>query len=891
MSQLTPGQNSSDVLTSPSLATGLTSTLKPDQKPRRRVLSLSRQFTLFFFFFILGLFAIIALTSIQQFNDATGATASRLGNPIVKRAAALIDGDAFEKLSQTLDPLDPFYDATRLKLLALKEEVQCLYLYTMIPYDDKQSRFVIDAGTPGEAGFSPLGAFEDITDYTSAYQKTYETQQPQAGQMDLQNSWGWVISTYAPIFNSSGKMVGLIGCDFEAETIFNSIFKRILQQFVYATLFMFIGLLIYRRLSRSITKQNQELIKITEKAERASRHKSDFLARASHEIRTPLNAIIGLSELARRERGSDKGLEYILGVKTAGASLLSIINDILDFSKIESGNLPIIEAPYDTASLLNDALTVIRVHLAEKPLELFLEISPDIPCTLIGDFGRVKQILLNLLNNAVKYTKDGFIKFSAQVEKIQPDQIQFIFTVADSGVGIKPEDMERLFKHFTRLEEKREGGVEGTGLGLAIAQSLAQAMGGDITVNSVYGQGSTFVAKIHQKVLDWRPMADISELTPRLTEIQRVTFRAPQASVLVVDDFHSNLLVAEGLLTPYQMTISTALNGHEAVEAATNFDFDLILMDHMMPGLDGLETTKLIRGLQAHHHEKTPIIALTANAIIGSKEMFLANGFNDFLAKPIEFSKLDEVLARWIPQEKQLPISVAEAEAQAAEVLQNRLTNLGAPKAFDQLASIEGLDLEVALNSAGGSVDRLFRLLSVFLDDVRSGERVLINTPPNLPSLATHTHALKSALSNLGHLSLASVAAKLEGFARVGDLTAIERVLPEFRDNLRSLTNRVANVILERRSQSDAQSSWEISPQTRDRVKDLAQALAEKDFDALEIAMEKLTALNKLTPNSFFSDWIDQVANQILNADYDQATQSVANFLDAAQSPAKPSDN
>ncbi|MDR2112038.1 MAG: response regulator, partial [Candidatus Accumulibacter sp.] len=382
-------------------------------------------------------------------------------------------------------------------------------------------------------------------------------------------------------------------------------------------------------------------------AERATEAKSGFLARMSHEIRTPMNAIIGLSELAQREYGKPKALEYITGIKSAGASLLAIINDILDFSKIESGKLPIHSALYDTGSLLNDVLTIIRVRMAETPLELILETSPGIPGAMIGDAGRIKQVLLNLLSNAVKYTHEGFIKFSVFCEPAGEDVIALTFVVRDSGIGIRPEDMPKLFGEFARIDEKRNSRVEGTGLGLAIARNLCRMMGGDITVASEYGKGSTFTATLTQTVSDWKPMGNMTDMPARRAEAQRVTFIAPDTDVLIVDDFPSNLLVAEGLLVPYKMRVFTCMNGREAVELVRERPFDLVLMDHMMPEMDGVEATHAIRAMREERGRTMPIVALTANAVSGMKEMFLENGFNDFLSKPIDVPKLDAVLKKW----------------------------------------------------------------------------------------------------------------------------------------------------------------------------------------------------------------------------------------------------
>ncbi|MDR3321227.1 MAG: hypothetical protein LBS93_02175, partial [Synergistaceae bacterium] len=526
---------------------------------------LKASIALFFALFVFAIFSVIIYTSVQQINDAASVIASRLGYPIVKRAAAFVDGDAFENLARTLDENDPFYDEIRLKLLALKEETQVLYLYTMAPYTETVHRFIIDGGRPGDDGFSPLGAKEDITDYTSAYVRTYETKSMQSGEMNLQSTWGWVISAYAPILNSAGDMVGIIGCDFEAESVYQAIYARILQQIVFVVVFIAIGSILYFSLLKAITRQNQKLIDMNKAFQAASESKSMFLARMSHEIRTPMNAIIGMNELAIRDYGHPEALEYLHDIRQAGATLLSIINDILDFSKIESGHIEITAARYETASLLNDALAIIRVRLGDKPVELLADIDPSIPAFMTGDEVRVRQILLNILSNAQKYTDEGLIKFTARWEKIGDETVNLLFSVEDSGIGIKREDIGHLFGDFSRVDLKRNKNIQGSGLGLLITRLLCRAMGGDVTVTSEYGQGSVFTATIRQNCADYVPMGHIEGRVFSRAEAGGVRFTAPDFRVLIVDDNAANLKVAAGLLAPYMMKVDTCLSGEESV--------------------------------------------------------------------------------------------------------------------------------------------------------------------------------------------------------------------------------------------------------------------------------------------------------------------------------------
>ncbi|MDR1686894.1 MAG: response regulator [Desulfovibrio sp.] len=609
---------------------------------------------LFWFFaaFITVIFAVIIFNTIQQFNDVTLLVNSRMGLPLAQRAAALIDGDAFEKLTKTLDPQDPFYEETRLKLLRIKQDSGCLYLYTMAPYTDTVHLFIIDGSAePGDPAFSPLGSKEPLYAYDSAYFRTYAMKTPQFSKIHPQMDWGILISTYVPIFNSSGAVVGIVGCDFDAADIRSRIVAHVIRQMLLLCMFLLIGFYLYRLLLDAVKRQNLALQEMNRKVLAASEAKNAFLTRTSHEIRTPMNAIIGMSELAQREPCPPRALEYIAGIRNAGANLLGIINDILDFAGIESGTLRIHPAPYETASLLHDVLTVARIRAEEKALALPTDIPPDIPRSMVGDAGRVRQILLNLLSNAVKYTDAGFVKFSAYATPDADDAVRLTFVVEDSGIGIRQEDLPKLFREFVRIGEKRRGGTEGTGLGLSIARSLCRAMDGDIAVRSEYGRGSVFTAELKQTVHDRRPMGAVTRAAEKRAERQRAGFIAPEAELLIVDDLPANLLVAEGLLAPYRVRVTTCANGREAVDLVRERPFDLVLMDHMMPVMDGVEAARAVRA-QGGERRTVPIVALTANAVSGMREMFLANGFNDFLSKPIDVLELDAVLARWIPAGK-----------------------------------------------------------------------------------------------------------------------------------------------------------------------------------------------------------------------------------------------
>jgi CheY-like chemotaxis protein len=506
-------------------------------------------------------------------------------------------------------------------------------------------------------------------------------------------------------------------------------------------------------------------------AEVASRAKSDFLAKMSHEIRTPMNAIIGMAELALREDTLNGAREHILTVKQSGANLLSIINDILDFSKIETGKLEIVPGDYSFSSLINDVISIIRMRVVDSQVSFIVNMDSNIPNALIGDEIRIRQVLLNLLGNAVKFTEKGVVSLTVNRETTGTHSVNLVLEIMDSGKGIKREDMKNLFGEYVQFDLEKNKGTEGTGLGLAITLGIVKAMNGNIKVQSEYGKGSVFIITLPQGVRSPKALASVENPDKKkvliyerrgmyansiifsidnlgvnctlvlsdaefyekiasgeysfvfisfamykqnkaaimdldtdlkiviLTEFGEtipeknlnilampvhsisianilngetdkfsysesneniVRFTAPDANILVVDDVITNLKVAKGLLAPYKMQVALCKSGMSAIDAVKANRYDLVFMDHRMPGMDGIEATEHIRaldvpvpaGAEDRYFQKVPIIALTANAVSGTKEMFLQNGFNDFLSKPIDTIKLNAVLEKWIPKGK-----------------------------------------------------------------------------------------------------------------------------------------------------------------------------------------------------------------------------------------------
>jgi signal transduction histidine kinase/ActR/RegA family two-component response regulator len=422
-------------------------------------------------------------------------------------------------------------------------------------------------------------------------------------------------------------------------------------------------------LARQVDIRTADLKLASERAEqakqdalRANELKTLFLARMSHEIRTPMNVIIGFSEILLQQNLSREAQEVVQNIQNASDNLLSIINEILDISKVEAGKIEIVNRDYTLPYLIQDVESIIKNRIAEKSLRLISTMDNSLPSVLNGDKTRVRQILLNLLSNAVKYTREGFITFTVSGEKDPEDdgRITLRFVVSDTGIGIKQEDMSKLFVRFVRLDESRNQAVEGTGLGLVISQNLCRLMGGEITVQSAYGKGSVFTVTLPQKISDPRPIAKFRPEPNVNAKKRNVLFTAPEARILTVDDALPSLVVLKGLLAPYEMHIDLCKSGQNAISAVKRNHYDLIIMDHMMPGMDGMDTAKILRGME--RGKDVPIIMLTANAFVGMKEMFLKSGFDDYLSKPIEVEKLDRAMDRWLPVKLKIP-RTAQTEA------------------------------------------------------------------------------------------------------------------------------------------------------------------------------------------------------------------------------------
>lgn len=702
--------------------------------------------------------------------------------------------------------------------------------------------------------------------------------------------------------------------------------------------------------------------------EKAANMKSDFLANMSHEIRTPMNAVIGMAEMALREDLPPAARDYINQIKASGKSLLTIINDILDFSKIESGKMDINIVPYEPMSLINDVSGIIMTRLQEKDVELILDIAPTIPNQLSGDSIRIKQVLINLATNAVKFTNHGQVIITMNASARSEDEIQLQISVKDTGIGIKEQDLAKLFQSFQQLDSKRNRNIEGTGLGLAISKQLVTLMQGEIHAESTYEQGSTFSFSLPQKIIDRSPSISVRDsasvlavgfisnpylrnqlkndtaslnveylelstasdlftasfltgpsnknrflfvehvcFTPAIEEFiqhhpqitailmvdffatlkknipnllivkkplyalnlamifnreaihydfhdsknQGISFIAPEARVLIVDDNDINLTVTEGLLEPLKMKVSTASGGMEALEMITSHHYDLIFMDHMMPELDGVETTHMIRNSYPEY-QNIPIIALTANAVDGTKELFLQAGMNDFIPKPIELQLLISKVRQWLPPEKLL-------KAQG-------LSSVTKDASPSKSIPVDDLDTETAIHLLGSEalfwkvLKNYYRMIEKKASLIKSMEE-----QENWERYTIEVHALKSASKQIGALRLSEQAAALEQAGTAKDAATIHQNTDAMLTLYRHYQSALEPFFPEEEQKNEPKHA--VSTETlHSSFRDMKDALENLDIDRMETIMNALKQYQFDEPQQ---DMLNQLATAIEAFDVD----------------------
>lgn len=577
---------------------------------------------------------------------------------------------------------------------------------------------------------------------------------------------------------------------------------------------------------------NRKLSETAQQANQANEAKSHFLSTMSHDIRTPMNAILGLNEMVLRDSHDETIIGYSENIRTAGNTLLGLINDILDFSKIEAGRMDIVNVDYSFVSALNDLVNMVQKKAEDKGLAFNMDVDRDIPSILHGDEIRIKQVITNILSNAVKYTKEGSVTFSVGYEKIpdKPDSIILKISVADTGIGIKPEDMDKLFKAFERIEEKRNRSIEGTGLGMTIAQSFLAMMGSHLEVKSVYGEGSVFSFDLEQKVVKWDPVGNYEDAFKRSLKERRnyrEKFTAPHAKVLVVDDTPVNLTVFASLLSRTKIQIDTAESGDEAVPMYKNKHYDVIFLDHMMPDKDGIETLEEMRSLKGMPNDETPIICLTANAISGMREMYIKAGFDDYITKPIDPDRLEAMLLQYLPKGKIAPASNDDEDDDY--VIPDFLFNL------------EEIDVGSGLTHCGNG-DSYMSTLKMYLDTAAGNADDIEKfwAARDIKNTTIKVHALKSTSRVIGALKLGEFAARLEKAGDIGDTETLDKELSDLVAQYRKLAKDLEPLNEQDDSQGDDARPLITADELAEAYEALSEFCASFDFDSVVHVVQSL---------------------------------------------------
>lgn len=607
-----------------------------------------------------------------------------------------------------------------------------------------------------------------------------------------------------------------------------------------------------------------EIKQVRHQAEKASIAKSEFLANMSHEIRTPMNAIIGLNDIIMEECGDTEIYAHAKDVQSAAKNLLTIINDILDLSKVEAGKMELVNVNYYIKTMADEVMGMMDMAASQRGLILKYECDETIPCRYRGDDGRIKQILINILSNAIKFTDKGYVyaQITGKPGKNEEEEL-ITFCVKDTGCGIKEEDLEKIFEDFRQVDSKRNRSAEGTGLGLAIVKHLVELMEGTIRVESTYGKGTTVTITIPQKIVDKRPVSETPEIVQTERKITDM-FTAPGVKVLIVDDNVINRKVARGFLKNYAFDLTEAESGPEAIELVRAERYDIIFMDHMMPGMDGIEAAEIIRRDCGENGSAPVMVALTANVMEGMREHFLQHDFQDFIAKPLDRKELNRLLLRWVP-EKYRQMEGKEEELELADL---------------SAVQIDGVDMDVVTQYYTGDKDGFIELLELYyMDGGRKVNLLRELVQSDMSNYQIEVHGLKSASANIGAMTVSALAREQENAAAQGDRELIDGKFPLLLTEYENLLENIGEFLKQHR-QEDNEKEKLPCPPVRELREQTAQALEElKHFRSQECAKSVETMLGYELPEHVLADLL-KIQEMLRLYEDDDAEELLSQLLD-----------
>ncbi len=788
---------------------------------------------------------------------------------IANCAAGSVDGNIHKKLTAE-DVGSPEYMQVYNALAVYRDNVELEYVYAVRAEEDGRFTYTVDPAVDEPEEFG------DELEYSEGlYNASLGKSSVDNGKMT--DEWGTFYSAYSPIFDSEGKLAGIVGVDFSVDWFEGQLNEQTLSMVVIYIIILIVTIagawILCVIWIRSITGPLGYMTEVAEhyaqgnfdekietdstdeigvlshtlqvmagslqeqivRAEEANRAKSNFLANMSHEIRTPINAVLGMNEMILRESEDNTILYYARNIRSAGRNLLNLINDILDFSKIEAGKTEITPVDYNLGILLEDLLVMMQSRAYDKGLELIVDCNSEVPRLLHGDEVRIRQILTNLLTNAIKYTREGTITFRVGFRKDESvaDKIFLEISVADTGMGIRKEDMARLFSKFERIDEKKNRNIEGTGLGLSITKSLLELMDSNLEVESEYGKGSVFYFSLTQKVTSWEPLGDYrtySAENAKSKDRNRVAFTAESARVLAVDDNSMNLVVFTNLLKQTKIQTEIAKSADEALSLLAKKKYDIIFLDHMMPDKDGIETLRELKEDRNGPNINTPAICLTANAISGAREYYLSRGFDGYLSKPIEPSILEKCLLEYLPEDK---VDIQDKDAASdQQIRSNNETEI-----LMELRRHSILDVDIGLKN-NGTAEAYLSILQMYISSAarKAEELDVLYEKNDLPNYTIQIHALKSSSRIIGAMELGEDAQRLENAGKEKNEAYITSHHEEFLYNYRKIVMSIAELLARFAPEEEKPVVREVADADRmNRVyNDIKTAAEDMDSDRLD---------------------------------------------------------